>query len=318
MHIFKQAWATTLSGRLFLDFYLSDDFMDFAEAKKVADASFLEQQVQELHRALKNNLATTILLTRESAPKSYLRGYQGGLLQVVGNKIIVPRRGLDAPSSPGKLDICAGRTVCKDEGDWLGLILAEGFEEVAKYDGTLYVPHVTGIYRGYAPLVQKRVLETAREAGIDFSTVKGVPVQIIKPENAAKVRIHLADKHYTLEFEAGWCALPNLSSIELFLYSRHIGLPQGIAHIDTECDYRGDKKLIVDREIFEIDKDTGNVTVWKNGKVLAYSTIGNALAEAKNNPKLDDPVSPKLKAAIQNWPEQRLGPRNFLEVLLEC
>ncbi|MFH0978658.1 MAG: hypothetical protein V1837_05130 [Candidatus Woesearchaeota archaeon] len=322
MYLFKEAYALVANGELTLDFWHSGESMDFGASTKVADQKFLQASVNQIYSTLKSKRNAVIPLT---SPNSFLRGYQGGLLQVVENRttkgkettvnhsILVTRRSLDAKTCPGRLDICAGRTMEGEQQSWAGVVLSEGFEEIAILNSGLQVPKILGIYADFTEYCQKKAGEATKDADIAYLS-KGMSfVEIFPPENAATVTIHKDKTSIPETYWFGWVAMPKLSSIELYAYAKNLGLPDKVRYFDTEKD----QGIKLDREIYEINKKNGIVQVWQSGKVKEARSLEELLERSKKIDQVEEPVSPKLKAAIANWPVEKLGDPETLKILLD-
>lgn len=270
-----------------------DGLIPFKQAKKLADIDWLKSQSSSEAQDL-------------TSENSFLRGYQGGLLNILGGRYLVfPQRGYDAPSSPGKLDICAGRTTPDDRSDWLSLIVGEGIEEIAYLtkDRSLIVPKVKGDSTSTG-----RLLDQVLAAGIDYSSTTSA-LASLKWANAKRVLVYDSDGKVNDDFSADFIIMPELSSVEVvgYLMIDHSG--EGVFPQDTETynDNSG-QTVYINRNIFLVDVVSGNTKVFSSGNLVKQGTIDEIFVEVRDeisahlgrDATYEDIVSPKLSYLLDN------------------
>ncbi|MFH1650299.1 MAG: hypothetical protein ABIA93_07180 [Candidatus Woesearchaeota archaeon] len=278
--------------------YLDRDkgvFLQFKEAKGIADVNWLNAQ-------LSSGKAEVVSAT------SFLRGYQGGMLQVIGDYVVFPQRGFDAPSSPGKLDVCAGRTTPEDRSAWRDLVIREGLEEIVSFDGnSLVVPELDEY-----PAIGDVILGEAEKAGLNTSKTSKAQVEVYWPK---KNRIVVREDGNVLEdFEASYVILPELSSVEVLGIVK-IAIPGKFIPYDTETFMNGGTVTPVNRNIFVVNYKTGETTIYSRGTQTYSGTLTGALTHTKTKIEAflkrpvssEDIVSPKLRFVVENWPVESLG-----------
>lgn len=306
------------------DFYLGTEIKPFKEAKAVADSAFLTDRVAELHALYAQGNEGTVELTSDT---SKVRGYQGGLVHLLFNKgkmyLVCPLRGADAPSSPLMLDIQAGRLNLDNEEEqadgWQDSLVRKGFE-VGYFTARKRVVPLVGVsFERCIDHALIAALRTSYAAAVPDVTAPLVPsfVHFYFDRNTslAYARVHKQGFPIPEFIPAGWAALPYVSSIELF---QHIAL-----HVQGDIrftDLNMDKGKPVHRDIYVIDCETGQTQVWKAGTLQRTEDITVLLAENKEKleellrqGKLKDgavlPVSPKLRAAIEQLPSVYQRPK---------
>ncbi len=302
---------------------------DFGLAKKIANEQWLRTQIESFDAVGKNGGKGTVLLTyvddNRSPTYSFLRGFSGGLIFITGKYLIVPRRGLDAPSSPGLLDGCFGRTTTIEEDDLQGLIFGETEEELILEAGKiLIVPQLSGRYSGYNHSIRKRVLDAAKICGVNYSTLSPVDVRIELPDRPYKIIVRHDFFPSSTEFYCGLASLPHLSSLEPYAFALFdLGSEEDSIMVhDGEFNIKGSNPVPVGRDIFRINRITGEATVWSRGQEYK-GHIKDILGQSRTelDQRLADfdgrLVSPKLITALKHWPTNTLGRIDGLAALYD-
>ncbi|MEK6867196.1 MAG: hypothetical protein AABX98_00090 [Nanoarchaeota archaeon] len=177
-------------------------------------------------------------------------------------------------------------------------------------------------------------LEAFFRRGYARSGVKDIASQPLQPnffvrlldrnDTYALVRVHMQDGN-TERFQAAWTALPYVSSIEFVQHAVH-QIPDGSRYLDITLDR---KENPINRQIYVINCATGQTDVWQYGQKQRTAPLAELLEEnrAELQRKADAgelkdglvlPVSPKLRAAIQQLPSSfcRRHNLNGLDVVL--
>ncbi len=304
-------------------------WMEFKHAKSVAYPLWLSNQLKKIDEVGRNGGSDVVPLTYIGDDSfSFLRGFNGGLFLVTENYLIVPQRGLDAPSSPGLLDGNFGRTTSKDEYDLSQLVFAEGFEEevVLTGNGNILVPELLGSYRGYNSKIRRRLLTSARNCGVQYDGERVLKVNIVLPHRPYRIIIHQDNFPKITYIDAGLASLPHLSSIEPYAYAfLDMGTEEdGLTLYDAEHFLKDSEPVAVNRNIFRVNRHTGHTIVWNRGKIVMNGSIKEILGQTavvmrdKLGDKFDENlVSPKLRTALEGWPTKELGSIEGLRVLYE-
>jgi len=317
-YIYDRVQATVYKDKATIDIYPPVMDLPVEEAQGRTNRQWYNNQIAILYDALRKKSSVHVDL---ATPDSTIRGYAGGLLQVMKDGedfcIICPRRSSDAPRSPSVLDISAGMSQYPaEEGDWLDLVFGEGFEEIVKTKEGLYIPQLRDPYAIYNEPIEKNVKEKARLAGIQEKKVNNTiktPVEIILPTDPVVMRLHSDRTPYVLEFRSGAALEHETGALDTMMFSLYKDLPADVAHFDTECLVDGTH---LRRETYVINAKDGHTKVWKGGKITRERDLAE---EVKNIPLRKTSgkyVTNKLAELIRHWPYGELGKCDGLLPLL--
>jgi hypothetical protein len=306
MYVIDDAFAKVSNGNVSFHFSHGNRTVSFEEAERLADASFLEQAVAEIKRIQQRRASGRVSLTRSEEPASYLRGYQGGLVHIIEDKtgdahLVSLVRSADAPRSPLQLDIQSGRTDLGKAPEksitWFRLLTQSGFEVQYSCREVLF-----GAEQFNQPVGRDSFCYLDR-GQLSFSW-GGDPVILTQEVSFSPASIHVSNQpnYIVCNFQAGWTALPHLSSIELFQYLVMNGMHD---YVDVKDAQMHDGKPL-DRQIYVINIATGDTKVYQSGSLQQQKNLGTLLAENKAALEaqglVGSPVSLKFKAAVEQLP----------------
>ncbi len=322
---------------LTIDLFEQDYTAPFKTATKFSQTDFFKSRIEELYDVIEQRKNATVELTKSWPSPSWIRGWQGGLVNVVecnGEKYVMfNQRSVDAPIRPGVLDISAGR--CDDgkedaQHDWLEQIIREGVEEiVTKTNGSVggnekqlvYIPHFKqDLYSRYSEPVGSKILEEVRRAKIPYDGILYTEITMLPPKQHAKIKIHPYENPGDTSYEiprAGFAFEADNSSMELFMYAvRKMDLGD-LKYQDTECLPNGE---YLHCNTVVINARSGEYVIWKDG--AAFKTgddVAGLIKYIEDNAPADKRAgliaTEKVIAAIKNWPDE-LGPNNGLLPIL--
>ncbi len=280
VYVFDDVTATISQEAFRINFREPIDDISRKEAVHVADEEFLECVATEIQQTARYPPETGDHRIFIATQESRIRGYQGGLMPLQNGALFLVRKSLDAPRSPGMLDISAGvvghpvqEKYCND------FIIKSGVREIITFDeGVVAVPELGEGYDLINGMIEATVRESAERVSgtgsFEFWSATRMPsVEILKPKIYANVTLANGEN-----FQAGVAFLPYISSIEFLNYLHLPPIPKTFSRIDSEV--HNGKPL--DREIWEISYETGNVFVHQSGQVIREGDLSDLLVQANN------------------------------------
>ncbi|MDP3919121.1 MAG: hypothetical protein Q8Q35_04445 [Nanoarchaeota archaeon] len=323
---------------------------DLARANKVGNPEFIQGQLNKEARLDELGEDYKLKLTGRG---SSLRGFGGGLAVVV--KVLddvmglyLPHRDLGAPGDRLVWDVCAGRTMAKDESQhYLHRMIIEGMEELTfVYNGKFFVPNLIGLdnvsgldeLRNNDNLTERNAENIEKNYGLKLDGAIVVDMNYVEPRNGVFVHQEMEDGSEVV-FPAGWGIEVKYSGLELFGYgainlSREVIDNKGWLKVfDTEEFTPG---KFVEREVHEIQPENGGLSVYHKGelvrsgsvetevlhrdwqKALHESRVKNGLAKDRDNQVPIPTYSATIKAdqltRKEAWPFGKSNSHGFGEL----
>lgn len=257
------------------------------------DKVWFSNQMAAIRQAVRDGENVTIPLTKNG----FALRLGGGFLHIQGRKMIMPRRDADAPTRPLVLCECGGLFE-ENRSDFLESALAESAEVIRLgIDDTLYIPSFSGTMASYNQPVRLETIEAARSAGIYFSKIAYISVDILPPRYGTILRfadsipIHLVMTHEI-----------DTSSLEFVGLMRYDDL--AVARFqDTEgyVDVRGQFNYL-GRETHVVNYLTGQDTVWQKGMIIRSGSLTDELRRFDLTVTKGMYTNEKVEEAIKRLP----------------
>jgi len=220
VYVFTNVIAEVRGGRVRIIIEEPCELMNLSRFKELVNPQALKESVAELKKIVTGRLDGNVVLASRNRPVRIGGGF--AQLEEPDKRLLLVRRGADAPRMPLALDISAG--LFDDEWDNpLQMMAGEAVEIVRVMDGVFYYPCLVQDER--VRREAEAVAKALRAEGVRVDEVEGLPAELIPLETPIEEVRYLGEVYRGLgvAFEYGSADRKD-SSLELVgLLQVHVG-----------------------------------------------------------------------------------------------